>query len=197
MKSTELLKKLKSRGVKCLILGIIITLLGALMTLVFVIGEVYPLIIASLLLIVCGIYCMYVGIDNLKGVNSRFVRKNPNILELAEDLAQHSVYEDNFIRISNRAIASKKDITKIADVNDVLAIYESVQRVNGIAAEHVVKLELRNGKTISINVYARKKGTADTLILTISKYCPNAQMGCSGETLSYLKEEREKYKSIK
>lgn len=82
-------------------------------------------------------------------------------------------------------------------MNDVLAVYESIYRVNGIVGEHAVKLELRNGKTIPINVYARKKGTADTLILIISKYCPNAQMGCSQETLSYLREERAKYKKYK
>lgn len=195
MGSEKLLKKIKSRGKFILTIGIIFVLMGLLLSFAIVISGIHPVIIAFLIIIAMGIIFMCIGIDYSKGKNSTFVKKQPNILELADSLYEHTVYENKFIIISNKAIALKNDITRISDLNDVLVIYENIGRTNGITTSHTINLMLRNGRAIYVNVYARKKETIDNLVLTISSYCPNAKTGYSGETLSYLREQRKEYKN--
>lgn len=195
MGSEKLLKKLKSKGKVFLAIGIIFVLIGLLLSFAIIISGIHPVIIAFLIIIAMGIYFMCIGINYFKGKNSRFVKKRPNILELADNLYEHTVYENKFVIISNKAIALKDDITKISDLNDVLAIYENIVHTKGITTSHTINLELRNGRAICVNVYARKKETTDNLVLTISSYCPNAKVGYSGETLSYLREQRKEYKN--
>ena len=194
MGRTRLIKKLKSKGIILLIAGIIISLISTLMSVAFIIDGPNPILIAFIIMLICGIIFIYNGVDYLKKENSKFIKKHPEILELADDLDINKVYEDNFIIISNKAISPKKDITKVAALDDVLGIYESIQRTNGIVTSHIIRLELRDGRCVTINVYAKKRETKDNLVLTISNYCHNAKVGYSNETLSYIKEQRKEYK---
>lgn len=188
-----LVKKLKSRGMLSLVVGILVTIFSLFMAIIMF-EEVFIAGLIFLVLTAVGVGLTVHGFDLTKGENSKFAKKTPNILELADDIYGNKVYEDNFITISNKAIATKKDISSVTDLNDVLAIYEHIQRTNGIVTSHIVKLELRNGRTMAINVYARKRDTKDNLVLTIRNYCPNAMVGYTGEMLDYLKKERKAYK---
>ena len=191
----KLLKKLKSTGTMLLIVGVIVALLGLFMTFVMLTDGFHPAVILFLLILVAGGAFIWFGADYIKGENSKFVKNTPNILELADDISDNVVFENDFIIISNKAIAVKKNIMKISALEDVLGIYERIQRTNGIVTSHMVNLELRNGKTIAINVYARKRETKDNLVLTISNYCPNAMVGYTGEMLSYVATQRKEYKA--
>ena len=188
MGRTRLIKKLKSKGIIFLIAGIIISLISTLMSVAFIIDGPNPILIAFIIMLICGIIFIYNGVDYLKKENSKFIKKHPEILELADDLDINKVYEDNFIIISNKAIS------KVAALDDVLGTYESIQRTNGIVTSHIIRLELRDGRCVTINVYAKKRETKDNLVLTISNYCHNAKVGYSNETLSYIKEQRKEYK---
>lgn len=157
MGRTRLIKKLKSKGIIFLIAGIIISLISTLMSVAFIIDGPNPILIAFIIMLICGIIFIYNGVDYLKKENSKFIKKHPEILELADDLDINKVYEDNFIIISNKAISPKKDITKVAALDDVLGIYESIQRTNGIVTSHIIRLELRDGRCVTINVYAKKE----------------------------------------
>lgn len=188
-----LVKKLKSRGILSLVAGILVAIFSLFMAIIMF-EEVVIAGLIFLALTAVGVGLAIHGFDLTKGENSKFAKKTPNILELADDIYENKVYEDNFITISNKAIATKKNISSVTDLKDVLAIYEHIQRTNGIVTSHIVKLELRNGRTMVINVYARKRDTKDNLVLTISNYCPNAMVGYTGEMLDYLKKERKAYK---
>ena len=133
------------------------------MSVAFIIDGLNPILIAFIIMLICGIIFIYNGVDYLKKENSKFIKKHPEILELADDLDINKVY-------------------------DVLGIYESIQRTNGIVTSHIIRLELRDGRCVTINVYAKKRETKDNLVLTISNYCHNAKVGYSNETLSYKKE---------
>ena len=173
-----LIKKLKSKAKVFFICGGLLILLGIPFLLMVIADGMHPIIIVSIMLIGAGVAICIPGFDYIKGEDSKFIKKRPNILELADDLTNNLVYQDNFVIISKRAIAPKKDITSVAEINDALLIYESIQRMNGIVSSHLIKIELRNGKSLNINVYARKNDTKENLLLTISNYCPNAKVGC-------------------
>lgn len=191
----KLIKKLKSRGRLLLILGIILMLLGALLSLAILVDGFHPVFFIFLFVLACGILMMYFGINNMKGINSNFVKKNPYILDLVDDLFQNTLYEDNLVIISNRAIAPKKNLLGVSDINDVVGIYESSNTTNGIKTSHVINLFLRNGKSVLINIYGRKNETKDNLMLVLSNYCKNAMIGYTSETLAYIKEQRMQYKN--
>lgn len=108
MGRTRLIKKLKSKGIILLIAGIIISLISTLMSVAFIIDGLNPILIAFIIMLICGIIFIYNGVDYLKRENSKFIKKHPEILELADDLDINKVYEDNFIIISNKAISPKK-----------------------------------------------------------------------------------------
>ena len=79
-------------------------------------------------------------------------------------------------------------------VSGTMDLYEFDTSTNGIVTSHIIRLELRDGRCVTINVYAKKRETKDNLVLTISNYCHNAKVGYSNETLSYIKEQRKEYK---
>jgi hypothetical protein len=142
-----------------------------------------------------GCIVSYFGLERFRGKNCRYVKKNPNLFALAEDLDQNPVYEDKFVVISGKAIAPKKDFSAAAALEDVLAVYEYSYSMNGIKTEHKLKLELINGRVVQIGVYGKKKDVVDQLLLTISHYCPNAAVGYSNEMLRYVNAKRKVWKA--
>ena len=86
MGRTRLIKKLKSKGIILLIAGIIISLISTLMSVAFIIDGLNPILIAFIIMLICGIIFIYNGVDYLKRENSKFIKKHPEILELADDL---------------------------------------------------------------------------------------------------------------
>ena len=112
MGSKKVIKKLRVKGTIFLLTGILLVL-----TSVFLLslkpqddGQTAAIFVAIAML-VGGAVLFYLGIDNWKGKNSSYIRNNPGILELADDLLMNPVYQDKFITISNKAIATKKDIS--------------------------------------------------------------------------------------
>ena len=73
-------------------------------------------------------------------------------------------------------------------------IYERIEKQNFITVSHVIKLELRNGKSLDINVYAWKKNTREDIMLVISHFCPNAMLGHTMDMLTYVEAQRKAYK---
>ena len=190
----KLIKNLNKIGNTFIGLGIFVGLISLFMTLIFITdGFSIPLLI-FLGLLVLAIILIVKGVDNKKGENSKFVKKYPNVLELADSL-DNPVFENDFIIISDKAIADKKKYCNIVALNDVLAIYEHITRTNGIVTAHTIQLSSIDGRDIQINVYARKRDTKDDLLLTISNYCPNARIGYSPENMSYVNEKRKEYKT--
>ncbi|MBP3501952.1 MAG: hypothetical protein J6K42_00505 [Clostridia bacterium] len=185
----KLIKNLNKIGNTFIGLGIFVGLISLFMTLIFITdGFSIPLLI-FLGLLVLAIILIVKGVDNKKGENSKFVKKYPNVLELADSL-DNPVFENDFIIISDKAIADKKKYCNIVALNDVLAIYEHITRTNGIVTAHTIQLSSIDGRDIQINVYARKRDTKDDLLLTISNYCPNAKVGFTPETMAYVNEKR-------
>ncbi len=189
----KFLKSLNKIGNTFIGLGIFIGLISIFMILIFITDGFSMPIFMFLIMLVFAIIFFVKGLDYKKGENSKYVQKYPNVLELADSL-DNIVFENDFIIISDKAIADKKNYRNIIALNDVLAIYEHITRTNGIVTAHTVQLSSIDGRDLQINVYARKRDTKDDLLLTISNYCPNARIGYSPENMSYVNEKRKEYK---
>lgn len=190
----KFLKSLNKIGNTFIGLGIFIGLISIFMILIFITDGFSMPIFMFLIMLVFAIIFFVKGLDYKKGENSKYVQKYPNVLELADSL-DNIVFENDFIIISDKAIADKKNYRNIIALNDVLAIYEHITRTNGIVTAHTVQLSSIDGRDFQINVYARKRDTKDDLLLTISNYCPNARIGYSPENMSYVNEKRKEYKT--
>lgn len=190
----KFLKSLNKIGNTFIGLGIFIGLISIFMILIFITDGFSMPIFMFLIMLVFAIIFFVKGLDYKKGENSKYVQKYPNVLELADSL-DNIVFENDFIIISDKAIADKKNYRNIIALNDVLAIYEHITRTNGIVTAHTVQLSSIDGRDLQINVYARKRDTKDDLLLTISNYCPNARIGYSPENMSYVNEKRKEYKT--
>ena len=187
------LKQLSKIGNIFIGVGIFVGVLSLFMTLIFITdGFSVPLLIFIGLLLLAILFILK-GVDYKKGENSKYVRKYPNLLELSDSFS-NIVFENNFVVISDKAIADKKNFLNIVALDDVLAIYENIIRTNGIVSSHTVQLCAIDGRNIQINVFARKRETKDDLVLTISNYCPNDKVGYTPETMEYVSEKRKAYK---
>lgn len=189
----KLFKQLRKTGNILMGLGIFLVVICSFMTLIFLTdGFSVPLLIFMAFLAV-GVFIIIKGLDFKKGENSKYVMKYPYLLELADSL-DNPVFENDFIIVSDKAIADKKNYRSIVALEDVLAVYEHITRTNGIVTQHTVQLCAIDGRDLQINVFARKRDTKDDLVLTISNFCPNARVGYSPETWEYVNEKRKAYK---
>ncbi len=195
MGSKKVIKRLRVKGTLFILTALLLILTGGFLLSLHPEEDLMTAFILAIAMIVGGAVLLFFGVDNWKGKNSRYVKKNPGMLEMADDLLETTVYQDKFVIISKKAIAAKKDLATVAALDDVLAVYEYVHRTNGMADNRAIKLELINGRTVSIGIYGRKKATKDNLMLTISHYCPNAALGYSGEIMDYVRTKRKEYRT--
>lgn len=189
----NIFKKLNRTGTAFITLGIVLGIISLFMTLIFLTdGFSAPLVIFFIFLVISVLFIIY-GADYKKGENSRYLKKHPGILELA-DTFTNPVFENDYIIVSDKAIADKKNFLSIVAIDDVLAVYESIMRTNGIVTSHTVTLCAVDGRNLEINVFAKNRDAKDELVLTISHYCPNAMVGYSSETMEYVDAKRKEYK---
>lgn len=189
------LKRMRTQGLTMIIVGALVILIGAVLLAANLTGLVVPLLIIGIFMAVSGALMLVFGILRIKK-GATAMEQDPELAELLDSL-DFPLYTDRFVMISEKAIAPAKKPEQLARTADVLGIYERIQSQNGIPVSHTLNLELRTGKTIVLNIYAKKRATKDDLMLTVKSYCPNAMTGYSSEMLSYVKQERKKYAAEK
>lgn len=202
MDEEQLVKILKKKWVRSLILGLVFFLLGAALLFIMIVGSekfdegVLAIVCAAVGLAAVGVLLIAVGAQYTHGVNSKFVRKREHLLEYLYSLKENPIYEDNYVVISEKAVAGKKNLIEAVCVDDVLMVNEYVYKTNGITSAHTVDLWLRNGKKLQINVYGKKQEVIQNLIAIIHKYCMNSLPGFNKENLDYVRKEQKKYKEL-
>lgn len=101
-------------------------------------------------------------------------KRNPKLLEQADELFSDIIYQDKFIIYSNRIIANAKDITQMAAFDEIVNICESSTSYNFIKTDHKIVLVLPTYQ-VQISVYAKKRETIDDLKYGIMQRCPKLQ----------------------
>ena len=135
------------------------------------------------------------AIDYKKGENCSFLKRYSYILEELADGFDNPIFENEYVIISNKGLASKRYIKCVVKLTDILAIYNTEGRRHYYSGKNFIKIKTINGKTLDvcyISIYDKK--TCLDLISTIVKYCPNAKIGNSKEVMDYVKEKMQEYK---
>lgn len=196
MGSEILLKKIKSNGTKQIIGGIIIMLLGTLFTIIAAFDDeddVAIVWIFAAALLIIGIMCAVFGIKNRSHPeNAKVIRKNPALLNMADELFADIIYEDKFIKISNRIIANQKNITQMTYTNEIFLMYISKESYNFVPTGKELILETARGR-LALNIYGRTKNTVNELANMICRISPNTRVGYTNENLQYLAQMRQSY----
>lgn len=104
-------------------------------------------------------------------MRARCFKKNPKLLEQADELFSDIIYQDKFVIYSNRIIASAKDITQMAAFDDITRLIENSMSYNGIRTEHSIVLVVPTYQ-IKISVYAKGRKTITELKQNIYQRCP-------------------------
>lgn len=202
MDEKQLVKILKKRCLRLMIFGSIFMLLAAVILFFIIVGSdefdqftLFVVCVALVFATLGGVF-IAVGLQYTHGVNSKFVRKREHLLEYLYSLKENPIYEDNYVVISEKAVAGKKNLIEAVCVDDVLMVNEYVYKTNGITSAHTVDLWLRNGKKLQINVYGKKQEVIQNLIAIIHKYCMNSLPGYNKENLDYVRKEQKKYKEL-
>lgn len=171
------LKKIKSSAVRLLVVGVIMGVLLALFSFVLFVGEATELAIVMAVLAVLLFLVTIIGVHkNLNPMKAHCLKRNPKLLEQADELFSHIIYQDKFIIYSERIIANAKDITQMAAFEDIVNVCESSTSYNAVSTQHELVLVLPTYQ-IKINVYAKKRETIDDLKYGIMQRCPKLQTG--------------------
>lgn len=176
MYQEKIIKKLRKKNISMLVLGTVMLLLGAFLLFCFIVdgdtnAGMYFIMglfaVIGLVLIIQGI--VYI----LDPTKNHILKANPRLLEMADDLFSNVKFEDKIIIMSDKVIASKRDLTQMAYFDEVLMIYEYTHTTNMVTDTHKVKLETAD-YTALIDVYAYKEDAIDGLIKMLFRMCPNA-----------------------
>lgn len=188
------LKKIKSKGVVLLVMGIVLIVVGTLLALIMIISksEIFAVVFFALLA-AAGVLILIMGVKNLlHPEDSAFIKNNPDLLEQANQLYSNIVYQDDFVVISDKVIANKKAPLQMAYLEDVYLVYRHTSSMNGIHTANEIVLQTKNKKnTLRLSVYAKGKQTRGDLFELLAKYCPNAYFGWTQEGLARLAQLRE------
>lgn len=194
--SEILLKKIKSDGTHQIIGGIIFAILGTFFTVIAAFDDedaVAIVWIFAAVLLIAGILMAVFGIKKRSHPESaKILRKNPALMSMADELFSDMIYEDKFVKISNRIIANQKNITQMTYTNEIFLIYVSKQSYNFVPTSKELIIETARGR-LNINIYGRTKNTVNELANMICRLSPNTRVGYTNENLQYLAQMRQSY----
>ena len=189
-----IIHSIKKNGKNWTIFGIILLLLTFVLLesqygSIWVISE-EPLISVVILAGLMGLWGLYLIIFGIKAIiwpeKSRALKKNPLLLQMADELYNDIVYQDEFIICSNRIIANANKPTEMTFSDEVFQIYveESLLRLQIIRKNLILKTA--RGR-IAINVLHVRQAIIDQLKLLIRNRCRYSFLGNNSESRKYYK----------
>ncbi len=196
MGSELVLKKIKNGGIGMTAAGVIFVLAGLFFVFIGIVAEdVAPMLILGMFPFIIGVLFLIFGIKNLSHPErSSCIKHNPDLLRQADELFMNIKYEDKFMIISDRVLASKKNITQMCWLEDVYLVYQHTQSMNFISyVNELIIGNKRKKNRISISVYCRGKNTVMNIMQLLSQCCPNSRFGYTPENMAYLVEMQDRY----
>ncbi len=194
MGSEKILKKIRSRSIIVIVLGVLLFLGCGFLAFCCVVGEFLPMAIFLGIFALLGLFFVIWGIRICNPQKSTFLKRNPDLLAQADELFANVVYEDKTIIHSHKTIASKKNILSMASFDEIIGIYEKTTTYNHLVTiDHNLVLVTPKGENF-ISIYGKNKETVGAILTRIHQYCPNAILGYSPQNLQYFRQVQKEYK---
>ncbi len=194
----EILNKISKGARASVILGFIFGIGGLIVSiLMFIMGTnsdnvVFLLIMLGLM--VLGIIILIFNIPQmLDPMKSKFIKKNPDILKMADELYGNIVYRDKTLMFSPRIIANAVDIRQMAYTDEVFLIYVYIHKTNGVTDLKQLRLETAR-ETINLPIMYKKDDEINGLIGQILQHSRYARVGYNDDGMAYLRQMRELWK---
>lgn len=194
MGSEKIIKKIRSKSVVVIVLGALLFLGFGFLAFCCVVGEFLPMAIFLGIFALLGLFFIIWGIRMRNPKKSSFLKRNPDLLEQADELYANVVYEDKTIIHSNKTLASKKNPLSMVSFDEVIGIYEKTTTYNHLVTiEHNLVLVTPKGENY-ISIYGKNKEAVGAILTRIHQYCPNARLGYSPQNLQYFRQVQKEYK---
>ena len=132
----------------------------------------------------------YACVDDVN--RSSELKEHPEILDMADELFANITYEDKFMMISDRLIASAKKPFEIAFLEEVYMVHISKESMNFIPTGKELHISHARGEIV-LNIYGEKKSTVEGLFERLRPLCPNACAGYTQDNLKYLAYKRKQW----
>ena len=194
----EILNKISKGARASVILGFIFAIGGLIVSiLMFIMGtnsDNVVFLIIMLALFAVGVVILIFNIPQmLDPMKSKFIRKNPDILKMADELYSNIVYQDKTLMFSPRIIANACDIRQMAYTDEVFLIYVYIHKTNGVTDLKQLRLETAR-ETINLPIIYKKDDEINSLIGQILQHCRYARVGYNDDGMAYLRQMRELWK---
>ena len=160
-------------------------------------GVVFVLL---LILAAIGVGGIALAVKGYKGVKNpqgdKVLKKNPDLLFMAEELYKGITYEDKHLIMSDRVIANKKNLYQMAFYNEIFMVYVHTESYNFITTTKQLVLATARDEIV-FSIYGMKNEQVNALAQTIAGKCPYARFGYTQDNLKYLEEMRKVWQRAK
>ena len=194
----EVLKRVKKGTMGSLVLGLTLLIVPFMVDVLMLAmgkakGNVVLIIIMAVIAIGGGIMTVYFMQVMMNPMKSMFIRKNPDILDMADELYENMIYHDNALMFSPRIIGYAQDPRQLSYTDEVFLVYVYIHKTNGITDLKMLKIEAAR-RTIAIAIMGMKDEEINSLIGQIVEHCRYARVGYNEDSLRYLGQMKEIWK---
>ena len=196
--SEKILNRINSSARRLMISGMVVFLIPLFLLLVMILFA--PNNVDKTLIIFCASFMVVGGCMFFFNVRicispskSSILKKNPEVLAMADELLENKIYADNTLIYSPRLVANAMDLSQISFTDEVFLIYVYIHRTNGVIDTKQLVLE-NAWNSIRLNIIVRKDPEINELINNIVSHCRYARVGYNDAGRAYLKQMRELWK---
>lgn len=138
----------------------------------------------------CGIILLVTGIREFKDpYKSTYLKRNPDLFKMAEDIVNNEIYRDKYIVLSGRVIACVENPLQMSYTEDVFLVYPVTEKQNGLTVTKQLKMYTLRG-IISLDILSETAENTEILLHHIRDFCPNVKVGDTPENRAYLDKMR-------
>lgn len=193
MGKEQIISSTRRNGVRFVVAGVIMSVALILVLRVLIDDNAearYVLVICMLLFWTLYLSCM--GIVRIVSPERTIRRgKNPNLLEMADDLYNNIKYSDDYITMSDNVISVNHRYAPQMAYRWSVFLVDYYEDMSSRVKVKVFRLHtIDKDNTLNIDVMNCSEQGKRNLVNTVLKSCPNAVYGENGNNMEYLKKMR-------
>jgi hypothetical protein len=147
---------------------------------------------------VIGLIGVIVLLCNLKNLiapqKSKYVKKNPKLLEMADEHFGNIKYKDKMVTISDNYFSCTKQPWLICGLGDVYQVYYKVTKYMAILTIEKLLMFRCGPMDFRVNVWGTSQKKVDACTQNVALNCPNAKFGYTPANNSYANTMKAQWK---